>query len=117
MFLGFILVFKVIISFLRREYVINRVYKYILEKGAGSAYTHGAVSPAKICQTGNKWKLSEEICDFRSDSGDHCVVKDVGECGKKQRTQYDGNDDLDTIGNVEIAALIAKSVVDTGLHG
>ena len=45
------------------------------------------------------------------------VVKDVGKCGKKQRTQYDGNDDLDTIGNVEIAALIAKSVVDTGFHG
>lgn len=64
-----------------------------------------------------KRKLSEEICDFRSDSGDHCVVKDVGECSKKQRTQYDGNDDLDTIGNVEIAALIAKSVVDTGFHG
>jgi hypothetical protein len=47
----------VIISFLRREYVINRVYKYILEKGAGSAYTRGAVSTAKICKTGNKWKL------------------------------------------------------------
>ena len=117
MFLGFILVFMVIISFLRREYVINRVYKYILEKGAGSAYTRGAISTAKICKTGNKWKLWEEICDFRSDSGDHGIIKDVGKCGKKQRTQYDGNDDLDTIGNVEIAALIAKSVVDTGFHG
>ena len=117
MFLGFILVFMVIISFLRREYVINSVYKYILEKGAGSAYTRGAVSTAKICQTGKKRKLWEEICNFRSDSGNHGIIKDVGKCSKKQRTQYDGNDDLDTIGNVEIAALIAKSVVDTGFHG
>ena len=107
----------VIISFLRREYVINSVYKYILEKGVGSAYTRGAVSTAKICQTGKKRKLWEEICDFRSDSGNHGIIKDVGKCSKKQRTQYDGNDDLDSIGNVEIAALIAKSVVDTGFHG
>jgi len=47
----------VIISFLRRQYVINNVYKYILEKGADSAYTRGAVSTAKICQNGKKWKL------------------------------------------------------------
>ena len=58
--------------------------------------------------------LPEQSCDFLRDSGDNSIVEEQRQSSQKQGAQYHGDDDLNSIRDVKVAALVEKSPAGTG---
>ena len=54
------------------------------------------------------WRLGEQTLDLLGDPGDDRIVEDEGQSRQEQRTQNYGDNDLDGVRNVKIAALIGQ---------
>ena len=54
------------------------------------------------------WCLGEQTFNLLSDAGDDRIVEDEGQSRQEQRTQNYGDNDLDGVRNVKIAALIGQ---------
>lgn len=53
-------------------------------------------------------RLAEQSLNLLGDSRNDRVVEDEGQGRQKQGAQYHGDDDFDSIGDVEIPALVGK---------
>ena len=54
------------------------------------------------------WHLGEQALDLLGNPGDDRIVEDEGQSRQEQRTQNYGDNDLDGVRNVKIAALIGQ---------
>ncbi len=52
--------------------------------------------------------LAEQTLDLRRDPRNHRVIENEGQRRQEQGAQYDGDDDLDRVGDVKISALVGE---------
>ena len=54
------------------------------------------------------WRLGEQTLDLLGDPGDDRIVEDEGQSRQEQRTEDDSDDDLHSVRDIEIAALVGE---------
>ena len=54
------------------------------------------------------WRLGEQTLDLLGDPGDDRIVEDEGQSRQEQRAEDDSDDDLHSVRDIKIAALVGE---------